>query len=82
MNFASSVAGGIKVEIQDETGKPIPGFSLADSESHFGDSVERTVIWQNGADISAIAGRSIRLHFQLQDADLYSLKFSTAPKRP
>ncbi len=32
MNFASSAAGGIQLEIQDADGKPIPGFTLMESE--------------------------------------------------
>ena len=31
LNFATSAAGGIRVEIQDADGRPIPGFALADA---------------------------------------------------
>lgn len=75
MNFASSVAGGIRVEIQDAKGKPVPGFTLADSEEHFGDSIQRTVVWKNGTDVSSLAGKTVRLRFALKDADLYAIKF-------
>ncbi len=30
LNFASSAAGGIQVELQDSTGRPLPGFTIAD----------------------------------------------------
>jgi hypothetical protein len=75
MNFASSVAGGIRVEMQDASGKPLPGFALEDSEEHFGDSIERTVFWKNGSDVISLAGKTIRLRFALKDADLYAIKF-------
>jgi hypothetical protein len=75
MNFASSVAGGIRVEIQEADGKAIPGFALADAEPQFGDTIDRTVAWKNGSDVSALAGRTVRLRFVLKDADLYSIKF-------
>ena len=75
MNFASSAAGGIQVEIQDEGGKPILGFALKDSEEHFGDSNERTVAWKNGTDVSSLAGKAVRLRFALKDANLYSINF-------
>ncbi len=75
MNFASSAVGGIQVEIQDASGKPIPDFSLADATPTFGDSVNRTVSWKSGSDVSSLAGKPVRLHFVLNDADLYSIKF-------
>lgn len=75
INFATSAAGGIRVEIQDDAGKPYPGFSLDDCPDTFGDDVDRVVEWNNGADVSSLAGKSVRLRFVLRDADLYSLKF-------
>ena len=75
MNFATSAAGGIQVEIQDATGKPIPGFSIADAQPTFGDSINRTVTWKNGSDVSTLAGKPVRLRFVLNDGDLYSIKF-------
>ena len=74
MNFATSAAGGIQVEIQDAAGKPIPGFALADAQSTFGDSIDRTVTWKSGGDVSSLAGKVVKLRFVLNDADLYSIK--------
>ncbi len=31
LNFATSAAGSVRVELQDETGRPLPGRSLADA---------------------------------------------------
>ena len=75
MNFASSAAGGVKVEIQDASGKPMPGFTLSDCEEHFGDSLARTVVWKNGTNVSSLAGKPVRLRFVLKDADVYSFRF-------
>jgi hypothetical protein len=75
LNFASSAAGGIRVEIQNEDGQPIEGFSLKDCPAIFGDAIDRTVMWQNGTDVSSLAGKSVRLRFQLKDADLYAFQF-------
>ncbi len=82
LNFASSAAGGIQVEMQDATGKPIPGFTLADAEPQFGDSIERTVHWKNGSDVSALASQPVRLRFVLNDASLYSLRFIELESKP
>src|SRR5690606_1795819 len=75
LNFSSSAAGGIQVEIQDADGKAIPGYSLADCPPVFGDTIERTVFWTGGPDLSELQGRSVRLRFVLNDADLYALQF-------
>ncbi|MCB1078765.1 MAG: hypothetical protein KDM64_13175 [Verrucomicrobiae bacterium] len=79
LNFSSSAAGGIRVEIQDESGKPLPGFALDDCPEVFGDSLERTVAWKSGADLSALAGKTVRLRFALRDADLFAYRFAEAP---
>jgi len=75
LNFATSAAGHVRVELQDATGQPLPGFALADSDELFGDALARTVTWKDRSDLSAMAGRPIRLRFLLRDADLYALKF-------
>jgi hypothetical protein len=75
LNFASSAAGGIRIEIQNEDGQPIEGFFLKDCPAIFGDAIDRTVTWRNGADVSSLAGKSVRLRFQLKDADLYAFQF-------
>ncbi|MCZ6678599.1 MAG: hypothetical protein O7E52_15290 [Candidatus Poribacteria bacterium] len=75
MNFSTSAAGSILVEIQDESGNPIPGFGLDDCPEVFGDALERVVPWKNGTDVSQFAGRPIRLRFVLADANLYSIRF-------
>lgn len=75
LNFSSSAAGGIQVEIQDETGNALPGFSLADCPELFGDSLERRVKWKSGSDLSALNGKPVRLHFLIKDADIFSLQF-------
>ena len=75
INYSSSAAGGIHVEIQNQQGSPIPGFTLADSTEIYGDQLERVVTWKGGGDVSKLAGEPIRLRFVMRDADLYSIKF-------
>ena len=76
LNFATSAAGDIRVEIQDADGRPLPGFALDDCEPVFGDSIDRTVTWKQGSDVGGLSGKPVRLRFVLRDADLYSLKFT------
>jgi hypothetical protein len=75
LNFSTSAAGDIRVEIQDAAGNPLPGFTLEDCPPVFGDSLERTVMWKIGGDVSSLAGKPVRLRFVLRDADLYALRF-------
>jgi hypothetical protein len=75
INFSTGVSGGIRVEIQDAAGRPVPGFALADCPRFIGDRIEHVVAWRGGNDVSKLAGRPVRLRFELIDADLYSLRF-------
>ena len=75
LNFSTSAAGEIRVEIQDESGHPLPGYALDDCPPIFGDSVERAVVWVNGSSLAGLQGRTVRLKFVLKDADLYALRF-------
>ena len=75
INFATSAAGSIRCEIQDETGEPIPGFTLADSDELFGDSLDRAMSWKGRRELKSQVGRPVRLRFELKDADLYALRF-------
>ncbi len=73
VNFATSAAGSMRVELQRVDGTPWPGFSLADCHELFGDSVDRQVTWKQGPAAKLPHGQPVRLRFQLKDADLYSL---------
>ncbi|WP_145172695.1 hypothetical protein [Gimesia aquarii] len=76
INYSTSAAGQILVELQDDNGKPISGFTLDDCEPIYGDHIARTVKWKNGIDVSSLKGKPIKIHFVMEDADLYSLKFN------
>ena len=77
VNYETSAAGRLRVEIQDEQGKALPGYSLDDCDPLIGDEVECTVSWQKSTDLAALTGRPVRLSFELKDADLYSIRFSS-----
>ncbi len=75
LNYSTSAAGSVRVEIQDSEGKPLPGFTLADAPEVYGDSIEQAVPWKGGADVAELAGKVIRLRFVIRDADLFSFQF-------
>ena len=76
LNFATSAAGLVRVEVRGRSGKPLPGFGLRDCDAMVGDHTGRAVTWRGSTDLSALAGRPVRLRFVLDDADLYSMQFS------
>lgn len=76
INYATSAAGSVRVEIQDAEGKPLPGFTLADSPEHYGDAVDQVVRWKAGPGLRSLARRPARLRFVLKDADLFSYRFA------
>ena len=41
-----------------------------------GDHIEHSVHWKNGGNVSALAGKPVRLRFDLRNADLYALQFA------
>ena len=76
INYATSAAGSVRVELQDAEGNPLPGFALDDCPEIYGDQIERVVAWKSGTDVNALVGKPIRVRFVLKDADLYSLRFT------
>ncbi|MFO7901582.1 MAG: hypothetical protein R6U98_02885 [Pirellulaceae bacterium] len=76
INFSTSAAGSVAVEIQDQAGKPVPGFALADCHLQYGDQLDRVVSWKSGADVSRMVGKPVKLRFHLKDADLYAFRFA------
>ncbi|WP_221031954.1 hypothetical protein [Actomonas aquatica] len=70
LNFATSAAGFVQVELLDAD-----GIVLARSDELIGDDLERIVTWSNGTVVAAQSGQPVRLRFTLQDADLYAFQF-------
>ncbi|HNT88489.1 MAG TPA: hypothetical protein PKL84_11550 [Candidatus Hydrogenedentes bacterium] len=76
LNFSTSAGGGIRVEIQDAAGNPVPGYALDACDEIFGDALECAVQWRGNADIAPLAGQPVRLRFALKDADVFALRFA------
>lgn len=66
LNYATSAAGSVQIEVLDETGKV-----LATMPELYGDELEAKAL-----DVSAFKDQSIRLRVKLKDADLYALRFA------
>lgn len=75
LNYATSAAGSVQCELLDAAGKPLPGFTLADSSAMYGDTIEQTVSWKGQSDLKPLVGQPVRLRFVLKDADLFAFRF-------
>ena len=74
LNYSTSAAGGLRVEIQTPEGQAIPGYTLEECPPMVGDSVERAVNWVTTSDLTPLRGRAVRLRFVLKDADVFALR--------
>ncbi len=75
LNFSTSAAGFVKVEILDSNGDTIEGFDLENSAEIIGNEIEKEVTWNGTPDLSKLNGKHVRLRFIMKDADLYSFRF-------
>lgn len=69
INFKTSAAGSVIVDILDENGNKLDGYSA----KLIGDNTDRKVIFDN--DLSRLSGKNIKIQFTLNDAEIYSFKF-------
>lgn len=76
INYATSAGGELKIELQDASGKPVPGFTIDECPAIIGNEIRRIVRWKGGSDVSRWASRPVRLRIMIKDGDLYSLKFN------
>ncbi len=67
--------GGCLVEVLDEGGKPIPGFTHGDAVALRAlDGLRLQPRWKPPADLAALEGKAVRLKFHLQKARLYAFQ--------
>ena len=74
LNVSTSAIGSVQVEVQSADGQPVKGFELAACPPIWGDEIERPVRWNDGGDLSSLAGKPVRLRFVMKDADLYAFR--------
>jgi hypothetical protein len=75
INYSTSAAGEIRIEIQEADGKPLKGYSMEDSGIIIGNEIDGIVSWNGDKNISSFSSKPVRLRIYMKDADLYSLRF-------
>ena len=74
----------MRIELQDDSGKPIVGYGLADCLPLVGDQIEHAVAWKGtpgtttteNTSVASIQNKPIRMRVEMQNADLFSIQFS------
>ncbi|TVR55122.1 MAG: hypothetical protein EA426_15840, partial [Spirochaetaceae bacterium] len=74
INYSTGAPGSVRVGIQDVDGTAVPGFSIADCDTIFGDEIEATVTWNDNPDLAFLTDRDVCLRFELSDAQVYALQ--------
>ena len=72
---ADASGGAVSVEIQDNNGRPVDGYSLADCDPVSRNAVHHIVSWKGRADVTLLSGHDLRLLFKLRNAKLYAFQF-------
>ncbi len=79
LNADCTAVGHIKVAIADEQGHPIPGYTMQDSTPLQGNHIAARMSWKEIHDLSTLAGRTIRLQFEMRASKLFAFQFSSRP---
>jgi len=76
LNIDTGSMGTAFVELQDEQGTPIPGFTLKDCEEIGGNFIDQKVYWNGSTDVSSLAGKPVQLRIVMKRTKLYAFQFT------
>lgn len=76
LNLHAVGSGGVRVALLDETGEPFPGFASSDCDWINVDEVDHEVNWKSGANVSALAGKPVRVEVTMRNARLFAFQFN------
>lgn len=74
LNAATSAGGYIRLEVCDEKGNPVSGFSFKEMKPFWGDKICWEPEWQ-GKKFSDLPAGIFRLRIKMKECDLYSICF-------
>ncbi len=76
LNIDTGAGGTARVEILEQSGKRIDGFSFHESDEINANRVRQVVTWLGNPDVSKLAGKSVRLRIRMRSAKLYAFQFA------
>ncbi len=78
LNMDGSATGTGKVALLDANGTELAGFTLGECDAFGANALSREVTWNGRSDVSAWAGKPVRLKFSLKAMKLFSFRFSAS----
>lgn len=72
----ANVKGGLKVELLDEKGNVLSGFSKDDCKEFKGDSVKQKIEWNNNPTLESLSKRNIKVKFYVTEGEIFSFWIS------
>jgi len=69
----------LRAELRNERGEPLPGFTLTECDPVRTDAIRQTVTWKGNHNVAALAGKPVRLHFEMRDTKLFAMQFCKGP---
>ena len=82
LNIDCGATGHARVELRDEQNLPIKGFTVEECDLIRGNHIHYRVTWNGDGDVSALAGRPLRLRFVMRNARLFAFQFDQAASQP
>ncbi len=73
-NVSTSAGGAFRVEVCNENGSAVPGYTFKDMKEFYGDSIAFVPEW-NGKKFTDLPAGKFRLNIRMRECDLYSVSF-------
>jgi len=75
LNAVTTAGGHVRVELQDEQGRPLGGYSAAECDPINGNYLHQVISWRGRRGVGELARRPVRVRFLMRDARLYAFQF-------
>lgn len=75
LNVDAAGGGAVTVELLNEQGQPIPGFTHSDAIPIARNSVRMPVTWKGKPNLAALSGQPIQMRVRITNASLYAFQF-------
>jgi len=69
LHINAAILDKLQVTVLDEQGQPLPGYQSAPVQ---GNGIDLPVQWPDGRDLTVLAGRQVKLRFDLNDAEIFA----------
>lgn len=73
VNIDTSASGVAYAALLDENSRPIPGFTIEDSDRIQGNDTRYILSWKGSSDVSKLIGKNVRLMLKSRNTKLYAV---------